>query len=147
MGGTIWGSGLFSAAQGGAINSLVSQISDNEFNIQACNSQWGVGESASGTITFTLAHTPGYVADTSEFKLEIYKDNGFNYKIASLENGVFISADEFVAGTMTLVSYVPQDKTVQAHTLHQANFRMKNPISEDGKIHIFTPVNAIMPVG
>jgi len=93
-----------------------------------------------------LAGTPGYVADSSNFSLEIYKDEGFNFKIASLADGIFISADELVAGSMTLVSYVPKDYTVQSYSLHTASFIMKNPISEDGKIYIFTPTETNMQV-
>ena len=42
---------------------------------------------------------------------------------------------------MTLVSYVPTLATVQSTTLHTANFQLKNPISNDGKIYIYIPTN------
>ena len=82
------------------------------FNIQGCNSSNGVGGSPSGTFTFTSATTPGYVADTSDFNLVIYRDSGYTYKIAELVTGVYIGANELLAGTMTLSSYIPTLNTV-----------------------------------
>ena len=82
------------------------------YKIQACNSSSGVGGSPSGTLTFTSATTPGYVADTTDFGLEIYRDSGYTYKIAELVSGVYIGANELIAGTMTLTSYVPTLNTV-----------------------------------
>ena len=84
---TLEGLGMFSdTAQFfntiGSHDQRINANGENVIEFEACKFLQSLGANPNGRLEINRISTPKFVADTGEFKLEIFKDSGYNDKIA-----------------------------------------------------------------
>jgi len=79
------------------------------------------------------------------FNLEIYKDEDMLQKIAVIDNGVFVSADDLSEGVITGIEIWPLVTQVQTTSQLNIEFVITSPMYKVGKVEITMPPGLIMP--
>ena len=113
--------------------------------MHGCNSLTELGRSPFGRLYIQNIRTQEARLDSGTFELTIYKDKEMTKKIAVLTDGVRITKDALVSGSLLDVSITPGDYRVQRNTTILVEFTITHTLHANAGLTIQMPSGLTLP--